>query len=64
MAKRMCSACGYQIDVNVPPQRCPSCHQGCSYIDVTCYIPDCGGESNVNPLVIQAVRKQKEPKFK
>ncbi len=64
MPKWMCSECGYQLDVEAPPQQCPSCHKDCGFADVTCYTPECGGEQNVNPQVVDILRKQKEPKFK
>jgi rubredoxin len=39
-----CSMCSYQFEGNVtPPENCPSCGQTCSFIDATCYIPECKG---------------------
>jgi hypothetical protein len=39
---------------------CPFCRERCEYVDVTCYIPDCGGPGagTVNPDVFE---KSKEP---
>ncbi len=37
-----CSMCGYQPEeTEVPPEKCPGCNQTCSFIDATCYIPEC-----------------------
>ncbi|MFA4837825.1 MAG: hypothetical protein WC749_17390 [Dehalococcoidia bacterium] len=64
MTKWMCSECGYQMDAQTPPKPCPSCKKDCMFADVTCYIPDCGGEKNVNPQIADTVRKQKKPEKK
>ena len=50
-----CNKCGNTIDVQSPPDTCPSCKEKCEFIDVTCYIPECGGpeSGNVNPQVFQ-----------
>ena len=61
MAKWMCSLCGYQIDNEKPLSHCPSCDKDCMFVDVTCYIPDCGGEDNVNSQVVDAMRRQNHP---
>ncbi|MBW2093050.1 MAG: hypothetical protein JRI34_13120 [Deltaproteobacteria bacterium] len=37
-----CSNCGYMLQDNVPPEKCPSCDQKCEFIDVSCYTPECG----------------------
>lgn len=37
-----CSNCRYTIQAKIPPDLCPSCHQNCQFLDVTCYIPECG----------------------
>jgi CRP-like cAMP-binding protein len=50
----MCTTCGYYLQGPQPPNRCPSCNQVCAFNDVTCYRPDCGGESNVDPLLVGA----------
>ena len=33
----------------------PSCKEKCEYVDVTCYIPECGGSGsgNINPEVFK-----------
>ena len=38
-----CTNCGYVVEAAVPPLQCPSCQQKCDFVDVSCYIPDCGG---------------------
>lgn len=43
--KFQCSNCGYVLE-QAPsplPEKCPSCGQACTWLDVSCYIPDCGG---------------------
>lgn len=37
-----CSNCRYILRAEMPPEVCPSCHQSCQFLDVTCYIPECG----------------------
>lgn len=37
-----CSICNYQLEgTATPPEKCPGCGQTCSFIDATCYIPEC-----------------------
>lgn len=36
-----CEQCGYRFNEEKPPDECPSCHVKCSFLDVTCYTPDC-----------------------
>lgn len=52
MAHWMCTRCGYYLQASAPPDRCPGCEQTCAFNDVTCYRPECGGEKNVDPLVV------------
>jgi len=52
MAHWMCTRCGYYIRDPVPPERCPSCQWVCAFNDVTCYRPECGGEQNIDPLMV------------
>jgi CRP-like cAMP-binding protein/rubredoxin len=52
MAHWMCTACGYYLQALAPPDGCPSCKQACAFNDVTCYRPECGGEQNIDPLVV------------
>ena len=40
-----CSNCGYTFEADAgaaPPQACPSCKQKCEFLNVTCYVPECG----------------------
>ncbi len=55
MAVFKCNKCGNTIDVVTPPEKCPSCNQKCEFLDVSCYIPECGGpdSGNINPQVFQ-----------
>lgn len=55
MAVFKCNKCGNTIDVVTPPEKCPSCKQSCEFVDVSCYIPECGGagSGNINPQVFQ-----------
>jgi rubredoxin len=50
-----CNKCGNTVDAVTPPETCPTCKEKCEFIDVTCYIPECGGpdSGNVNPQVFQ-----------
>ncbi len=38
-----CTNCGYTLEAPAPPEECPSCHEKCEFVDVTCYIPECKG---------------------
>ncbi len=42
MGEWKCQNCGYKIQADVPPEKCPSCKEKCEFADVSCYIPDCG----------------------
>jgi len=57
MSKWMCSECQYMVDEEAPPERCPSCEKACVFTDVTCYIPECGGEKNIDPRLVEQARK-------
>jgi ABC-type ATPase with predicted acetyltransferase domain len=56
MAIWKCNKCGNTVTIEVPPDLCPSCKNKCEYVDVTCYIPECGGpdSENVNMQVFKA----------
>jgi rubredoxin len=43
-----CNKCGNTIDVQAPPEICPSCKQKCEFVNVSCYTPDCGGPDSGN----------------
>jgi rubredoxin len=51
-----CSECGYTLQAATPPETCPSCRQKCAFNDVTCYTPECGGEQNPDPQLMQPKR--------
>ena len=51
-----CNNCGYTTNADTPPEKCPSCKEGCAFVDATCYTPDCGGPEspeNINPDIYQ-----------
>ena len=52
MAHWMCTTCGYYLQSSEPLGRCPGCEQICVFNDVTCYRPGCGGEHNIDPLMV------------
>jgi rubredoxin len=37
-----CSKCGYTVETDAPPEKCPACRETCEFLNVTCYIPECG----------------------
>lgn len=53
----MCTTCGHCLNPPTPPDKCPHCQQVCSFRDVTCYRPECGGEQNIDPLLAGATLK-------
>lgn len=44
----MCSECNFVFPAESPPSECPSCHNKCTFTDVTCYIPECGGPEHLD----------------
>lgn len=49
-----CNACGYLVQQEVGkefPKPCPACNTYCTFTNVTCYKPDCGGpqSGNIDP---------------
>lgn len=52
MTHWMCVECGYLFSAPSPPNECPGCKEVCVFNDVTCYRPECGGEQNVDPLLV------------
>jgi len=44
-----CSNCGYTFQAEAPPNACPSCKERCTFTNVTCYRPDCGGDEQIDP---------------
>jgi rubredoxin len=43
-----CTECGYLFQAAQAPERCPNCRETCTFLDVTCYTPDCGGPESGN----------------
>jgi len=54
MTHWMCTVCGFLVGFDEPPCECPHCKRSCTFNDVTCYRSDCGGEQNVDPLLVGA----------
>ena len=48
-----CSECRFLVTTAVPPDICPECGAKCAYINVTCYLPECGGQSHYDPRLIK-----------
>lgn len=44
-----CHNCGYTITAATPPEVCPECHEQGNFLNVTCYTPECGGPSHIDP---------------
>jgi len=56
MPKWQCINCGYFIrEAARPPDVCPGCSLKCSFTDVTCYRPECGGPVNPDPVMMRNV---------
>jgi rubredoxin len=52
MTQWQCEKCGYTFAADTPLDQCPSCKETCTFFDVTCYTPDCGGPGNVDPQLV------------
>jgi CRP/FNR family cyclic AMP-dependent transcriptional regulator len=50
----MCTACGFLVSEEDPPPHCDGCNRAVNFNDVTCYRAECGGEENVDPLLVGA----------
>ncbi len=37
-----CTKCGYTLKALQPPEECPDCKEKCEFVNITCYVPDCG----------------------
>ena len=44
-----CAKCGFLVTAAKPPEVCPECSERDCFIDVTCYIPECGGPGHIDP---------------
>lgn len=42
MEEWKCQKCGYSLSADAPPETCPQCREKCEFVNVSCYIPDCG----------------------
>jgi rubredoxin len=51
MAWFKCNECGYTLQTETPPEECPACNKKCTFIDATCYTPDCGGAGKIDPKI-------------
>lgn len=58
MTKWQCIECGYFFDGEKPPDKCPGCNANCTYADVTCYRPECGGPANLDPMVMGMITQR------
>ena len=58
MGKWQCVECGYFFDGTKPPDRCPGCQASCTYADVTCYRPECGGPLNTDPMLLSMISQR------
>lgn len=50
MTSWKCGKCGYTLEADAPPDRCPSCKEKCEFLDNTCYTPDCQYEGTDNRI--------------
>lgn len=48
MTQWKCSNCGYVFGSDTIYEKCPSCQQKCTFSDVSCYTPDCGGPGHID----------------
>jgi len=49
-----CPKCGYTFETPVseaPPEKCSQCKEKCQFVNVTCYIPECGAAGQDPRLV-------------
>jgi rubredoxin len=55
MTQWKCSGCGNTFPADRIPAQCPSCKEKCSFSDVSCYTPECGGaeSGNIDPRLLQ-----------
>ncbi len=58
MTKWQCVECGYFLEAEKPPERCPGCKLPCAYTDVTCYRPECGGPVNPDPTIMGMISQR------
>ena len=58
MTKWQCVECGYFLEGEKPPEKCPGCKLPCAYTDVTCYRPECGGPINPDPMIMGQISQR------
>lgn len=58
----MCSNCSYVFETEAPPESCPDCREKCTFTNVTCYIPDCGGPEHLDPRLVAQRAREEEAK--
>lgn len=58
MTKWQCVECGYFLEGEKPPEKCPGCKLPCAYTDVTCYRPECGGPVNPDPMIMGQITQR------
>ena len=50
----MCSECENVFQSEIAPSACPNCSKICTFLNVTCFIPECGGPDNVDMRLVAA----------
>ncbi|MFC1951309.1 rubredoxin-like domain-containing protein [Chloroflexota bacterium] len=57
----MCSECNYIYETDSPHESCPGCGVRCEVFNISCYIPECGGQGHLDErLVIEKVKQAKK----
>jgi len=56
-----CDQCGYILQADSALEKCPSCQINCTFINITCYIPECGGaeSGNIDPQLAKNRKPEK-----
>ncbi|MCD6353331.1 MAG: hypothetical protein J7M06_03870 [Proteobacteria bacterium] len=49
------------MEADETPEKCPSCKMNCTFINITCYIPECGGaeSGNIDPQLAKNRKPEK-----
>jgi rubrerythrin len=47
-----CNKCNFIMTTASPPDICPNCHDKCTFMNITCYTPDCGGPEHIDPRLV------------